>query len=207
MNLATFALRPRFLNGLLTLSILLLVIAFSGCSRQSESTIWQYMPHMANTPNLKAMKGYDGFGNGSSMMMPPEHTIARGHRPYRVENVEDASRTLVNPLPRDQASINRGRKIFNIYCATCHGERGYGDGPIVNPFPIPKSLQSDDMLKWKDGHLFHVITMGQGVMPSYAQQIQPEDRWAVIHYVRALQRAEHPTEEDVREFKKRNAQK
>ncbi|MGZ3705530.1 MAG: c-type cytochrome, partial [Bdellovibrionota bacterium] len=84
----------------------------------------------------------------------------------------------------------------------CHGERGLGDGPIVNPFPIPKSLQSDDMLKWKDGHLFYVITKGQGVMPSYAQQIQPKDRWAVIHYVRALQRAEHPTNEDLSALKK-----
>ena len=58
------------------------------------------------------------------------------------------------------------------------------------------------MRGWGDGHIFHVITKGQGVMPSYAQQIQPEDRWAVIHYVRALQRAEHPTEEDIRALKK-----
>jgi len=178
----------------------------AGCSQTTESTVWQYMPHMANTPILKAMRGYDGFGNGSSMLMPPDHAIARGHKPYRLETVEEAERVLVNPLPRNEASIQRGRKIFNVYCIACHGERGYGDGPIVNPFPIPKSLQSDDMLKWKDGHIFHVITKGQGVMPSYAQQIQPEDRWAVIHYVRALQRAEHPTDEDVREFKKRTAQ-
>lgn len=187
--------------------LLLLLGALSSCSRQTESTIWQYMPHMANTPILKAMRGYDGFGNGSSMLLPPEHAIARGHKPYRFETVEDAERVLVNPLARNKVSIARGRKIFNTYCITCHGERGYGDGPVVNPFPMPKSLQSDDMLKWKDGHIFHVITKGQGVMPSYAQQIQPEDRWAVIHYVRALQRAEHPTDEDVRELKKHTAQK
>jgi mono/diheme cytochrome c family protein len=167
----------------------------------------QYMPHMANTPILKAMKGYDGFANGSSMLVPPDHTVARGHKPYRIETVEEAERVLTNPLPRNQASLERGRKIFNTYCITCHGERGYGDGPVVDPFPTPKSLQSDDMLRWKDGHLFHVITKGQGVMPSYAQQIQPEDRWAAIHYVRALQRAEHPTDEDVRELKKQAAQK
>jgi mono/diheme cytochrome c family protein len=58
------------------------------------------------------------------------------------------------------------------------------------------------MLRWGDGHIFHVITKGQGVMPSYAQQVQPEDRWAVIHYIRALQRAQNPTDEDVRELKK-----
>ncbi len=185
---------------------LILLGAFSSCSRQTESTIWQYMPHMANTPILKAMRGYDGFSNGSSMLMPPDHSIARGHRPYHIESVEEAERVLVNPLPRNAAVVAQGRKIFNTYCIACHGDRGYGDGPIVNPFPIPKSLQSEDMLKWKDGRIFHVITKGQGVMPSYAQQIQPEDRWAVIHYVRALQRAEHPTEEDIRELKKRTAQ-
>jgi len=75
----------------------------------------------------------------------------------------------------------------------------------VDPYPIPKSLHSEDMLRWKDGHLFHVITKGQGVMPSYAQQIQPEDRWAVILYVRALQRAQNPTEEDIRALKQRAA--
>ncbi len=189
------------------LPLLFLLGALSACSRQHEGTIWQYMPHMANTPNLKAMKGYDGFGNGSSMLIPPDHTIARGHKPYRYASPEEADRGLTNPLPRNLASLERGRKIYNTYCITCHGERGHGDGPVVNPFPIPKSLQSPDMLRWGDGHIFHVITMGQGVMPSYAQQVQPNDRWAVIHYVRALQRADNPSEEDVRAFKKQTGQK
>lgn len=183
------------------------VATLAGCSRQTEKTIIQYMPHMNTTPNMKAQRGYDGNGNGTSMMMPPENTIARGHKPYRIESVEEAEAKLSNPLPLNRLTIERGQKIYNIYCITCHGPRGYGDGPIVNPFPIPKSLQSPDMLRWKDGHLFHVITKGQGVMPSYAQQIQPMDRWAVIHYVRTLQRAEHPTDEDVRALKKRTAQK
>lgn len=188
---------------LLPVPLFFLFVALSSCSKGSETTIMQYMPHMANTPLLKAMKGYDGFGNGSSMLVPPDHTVSQGHRPYHIETVEEAERVLVNPLQKDIARLERGKKIFNTYCITCHGEKGYGDGPVVNPFPIPKSLQSDDMLKWKDGRLFHVITKGQGVMPSYAQQIQPMDRWAVILYVRALQRAEHPTDEDVRAFKKR----
>ncbi len=174
----------------------------SGCSRQTEHTIWQYLPHMATTPNLKAMKGYDGFGNGSGMLLPPEGTVARGHKPYRIETPEEADAKLQNPLPRTKAVLMHGQKLYQTNCLVCHGVRGLGDGPVVNPFPIPKSLQSDDMLRWKDGHLFHVITKGQGVMPSYAQQVQPEDRWAIIHYIRALQRAEHPTSEDLRELKK-----
>lgn len=192
--------------GVLLLTVAALLVA-PACSRQTESTIMQYLPHMANTPNLKAMKGYDGFGNGSSMLVPPEHTVARGHRPYRIDSPEEADRQLTNPLQRSRQVLERGRKIYNVYCMTCHGERGHGDGPVVNPFPIPKSLHSDDMFRWKDGHLFHVITKGQGVMPPYAQQVQPEDRWAVIHYIRALQRAERPTDEDVRELKRRAGQR
>lgn len=183
-------------------AVIATLVGFSGCSRQTEKTVWQYMPHMSNTPILKAMRGYDGFGNGSSMLVPPEHTVPMGQRPYHIQTVEEAALKLTNPMPRTRANIERGQKIFNTFCITCHGERGLGDGPIVNPYPIPKSLQSEQMLAWKDGHLFHVITKGQGVMPSYAQQIQPMDRWAVIHYVRALQRAEHPTDEDVRDLKK-----
>jgi len=180
----------------------LIPLALAGCSRQTETPVMQYMPHMSNTAILKAQRGYDGLGNGASVMMPPENTIAIGHKPYRFETPEEADAKLKNPLPMNRVNLERGQKIFNIYCITCHGPRGLGDGPVVDPFPIPKSLQSADMLRWGDGHIFHVITKGQGIMPSYAQQVQPEDRWAVIHYIRALQRAQNPTDEDVRELKK-----
>ena len=85
---------------------LLPLVAFAGCSRQSEKTIIQYMPHMANTPILKAQKGYDGFGNGASVLMPPEHTVAIGHRPYHIETPEQADKELKNPLPMNQATNN-----------------------------------------------------------------------------------------------------
>jgi len=183
--------------------IALVCISFIGCSRRTEKTVMQFMPHMANTSTLKAQYGYDAVSSGAAYMDPPEGTVARGYKPYHIETPEEAERLLTNPLPRNEITIARGQKIYNTYCLLCHGERGHGDGPVVNPFPIPKSLQSDSMLKWKDGHLYHVITKGQGVMPSYAQQVSREDRWAVIHYIRALQRADHPTDDDVREYQKR----
>jgi len=190
---------PSMKKSWITLPLLL--GALSSCSQQTEKTVLQYMPHMSTTPILKALRGYDGFGNGSSALVPPEHSVPVGRRPFHYTSVEEAERSLVNPLPRNNATLAQGKKIFNTYCIACHGERGYGDGPIVPPYPIPKSLQSDNVMNWKDGHLFYVITKGQGVMPSYAQQIQPEDRWAAIHYVRALERAEHPTDDDIRALK------
>jgi hypothetical protein len=74
------------------------------------------------------------------------------------------------------------------------------------PYPYKNingaALQSDKVRNWPDGNIYHVITMGQNVMPSYASQITPGDRWAVIHYVRALQRSQHPSASDVKEAEK-----
>lgn len=175
----------------------------AACS--SDKPVLQFMPHMANTWVLKSQKGYDGNGNGASVMTPPAGALPRGYTPYHYNSAEEAEAKLQNPLPRTRQVLERGQKLYNVYCIVCHGPRGLGDGSVVPPFPIPKSLQSDNMLKWKDGRLYHVITMGQGVMPSYAQQVQPQDRWAIIHYIRALQRAENPSTEDVQVYKKRLA--
>lgn len=179
----------------------LMFAALTACSK-TEKPVMQYMPHMATTPILKAQRGYNGHANGAAMMVPPEGTLPRGFKRYHYETPEEAERALRNPLAMTRANLENGRRAYGIYCMVCHGERGHGDGPVVNPYPIPKSLQSEAMLRWGDGHLFHVITKGQGVMPSYATQIQAKDRWAIILYVRALQRADHPTEDDLREFRK-----
>jgi mono/diheme cytochrome c family protein len=79
-------------------------------------------------------------------------------------------------------------------CVVCHGPEGDGQGYIVPIYPMPPSLHSLKVRNWPDGRIFHVITRGQNLMPSYATQILPEDRWAVIHYVRALERSHLPVD-------------
>ncbi len=76
----------------------------------------------------------------------------------------------------------------------CHGPLGIGDGPVVGAgrFPAPTSLQDDLIRNYPDGSIYQVITAGKGKMPSYADKLKPEDRWRVIHYVRALQLAQNP---------------
>ena len=191
----------KLINGTFLLLGFVAIAGLSGCSN-AEKPSMQYMPHMATTPNLKSQRGYEGNGNGASVMVPPEGTLPRGFTRYTYETPEEADRALRNPLKMTRYNVEHGQKLYGIYCMVCHGERGHGDGPVVNPFPIPKSLQSDNMLRWGDGHLFHVITKGQGVMPAYATQIAAKDRWAIVLYVRALQRADHPTAEDLKEFRK-----
>jgi mono/diheme cytochrome c family protein len=62
-------------------------------------------------------------------------------------------------------------------------------------------LYSDKVVNWTDGRIYHTMTMGQGLMPSYASQVLPEQRWAIVHYVRALQKAARPTAADLQAAK------
>lgn len=126
-------------------------------------------------------------------------SVPRGVDPYPFPGNDDetaklAGEWLVNPVPRTLANLERGRRVFDIYCIVCHGKLGLGDGSVVGPnrFPAPPSLHTDAVKNYPDGQVFHLITRGKGKMPSYASRIRPEDRWAVVNYVRVLQRALDP---------------
>ena len=87
-------------------------------------------------------------------------------------------------------ALSRGRERFNIYCIVCHGATGEGDGMVVRRgFRKPPSYYEDRLQEnvTPAAHFFDVITNGWGAMPSYVEQIPPEDRWKIIAYIRALQ--------------------
>ncbi len=167
-----------------------LVIVMSACRHEKPNFI--YMPDMVYSPALKAQKV-------GSMRMPVQGTVPRDFVPYPFKNdAELAGRELKNPFRPTRAVLEQGQKIFNITCRTCHGTLGLGDGTVVPRYPRPPSLQSDKVRNWSDGSIYHVITVGQNIMPSYASQIAPADRWKIIHYLRVLQRSQHPTAEDLK---------
>jgi mono/diheme cytochrome c family protein len=92
------------------------------------------------------------------------------------------------PFPVTREVIERGQDRFNIYCALCHGKGGDADGMIVQRgFRKPPSFHEQRLKESDASHYFDVITNGFGVMPSYAAQVSPHDRWAIIAYIRALQ--------------------
>ena len=100
---------------------------------------------------------------------------------------EQAARESV-ARERLAASVQRGGDIFRVFCITCHGPKGAGDGLVPQRgFPPPPSMTTGKSMQMKDGQLFHIITYGQGSMASYAVQLSPERRWDVINYVRSLQ--------------------
>ncbi len=165
------------------------LIACSGSKNQTNIEIIQ---NMMDQVSMKS-QDYDPDRHEASNRVPPEGTVARNHPPYRYEgDAMQAEAKLVNPYSHstDEKFRKLGEEKFNIYCSVCHGLDGKGDGQIAPYMALrPPSLMSDKVRNFKDGRIFHIITDGQGVMGSYATQIQnPDARWAIVNYIRSLQK-------------------
>lgn len=157
---------------------------------------------MAVQAKGKAQGTYGWFSGQQELIAerpPVEGTIPQGYFPYHVTEKDDekaaaAAATLENPVLMTREALLEGKEIYNRICITCHGARGEGDGRIQGPdlFPAPPSLHSDkylDKATYTDGRIWHVITRGWSKMPAYNDVLTPEERWKVVHYVRALQKA------------------
>jgi Cytochrome C oxidase, cbb3-type, subunit III len=128
-------------------------------------------------------------------------TIARGHlredtRLYTGKEGDDPITTF--PLPITREVLERGRQRFNIYCSPCHDRLGTGLGMVVRRgLRRPPSYHIDRLRAAPVGYFYDVITNGFGAMQDYSAQIQPDDRWAIIAYIRVLQRSQDATLADV----------
>ena len=118
----------------------------------------------------------------ASSGVTPGTPVASGQQATYPDDIEEF------PLPITQETVARGRERYEIFCSACHGFTGNGDGMIVRRgFRRAASFHTDGLRQAPVGHYFDAITNGWGAMPSYAPQIPPEDRWAIIAYIRALQ--------------------
>jgi mono/diheme cytochrome c family protein len=137
--------------------------------------------------------------------LPVEGTLPRGFFGHpeslagnEQEQVDLAGEILVNPSEITMENLQRGQKIYNTFCIACHGSKGEGDGKVVGPdrFPAPTSLHDTTIRGYADGSIYQVISNGKGTMLGYADKIEQVDRWAVVNYVRVLQRSLDPKPED-----------
>jgi mono/diheme cytochrome c family protein len=153
----------------------------------------EFLPEMVRTPRYNAFAPNPNFPDGKTLQAPLPGTIPRGFLPlHYAADPADALRAgneLANPFAVANPEVQRrGAAVFSNFCQVCHGSAGRGDGPVVlRGFPAPPSLLAEHALTMKDGQMFHVLTYGQGNMPSYAAQLSREDRWKVIAYLRSLQ--------------------
>ncbi len=186
----------KFIGFLVLLAITVSTIAYFIMNKALFEAPFDWM---MTQHKFSAQKPTDFFEDGFSMREPVKGTVAKGFMPYLYTGQPDsAEKYLVNPSFPDDANLELGKERYDIYCSPCHGLYGDGDGRLNNQFPNPPSLHTDKVRNWKDGRIFHIMTEGQNIMPSYAKQITREQRWAIINYVRALQRAKHANEEDVK---------
>lgn len=174
---------------------------------------------MQDQPRYKAYKQSDFFSDKKAMRDLPAGTVPRGFLredkafftgkkedadlSAAVESTTDASgNTLVTSFPNDidefpvpvtKELVDRGQERYNIYCIVCHGPTGGADGMVVRRgYPQPPTYHDDRLRNAPVGHFYDVMTNGWGKMNSYASQIQPADRWAIVAYIRTLQISQDP---------------
>lgn len=102
---------------------------------------------------------------------------------------DEAGERLVNPLPASPETLALGKQLYDVYCDVCHGGSGQGDGKVGAKFgfPIPPLLDPA-VVERPDGYLYGTIREGGFIMPKYAEVMSPDERWAVVHYLRRLQK-------------------
>ena len=164
---------------------------------------------MALQPKYQEQQASPLFADGRAMRPQVLGTIARDDleadgRFYRGQD-PDGKWTTTFPIAATARTMDRGQQRFNIYCATCHGLVGEGDGMVQQraskrgepTWVPPLSLHVDTVVNQPSGQLFNTITHGIRKMPGYGVQITPADRWAIVLYVRALQRSQYAELRDV----------
>jgi mono/diheme cytochrome c family protein len=187
---------PKFMTGLAILAVIISGVTYYTLNKVMFMEPFNWMMYQQK---LSAQSPTTFFSDGFSMREPVSGTVAKNQMPYLyADSIELAEKFMVNPLEVNEFNLNIGKAKYNTYCSPCHDYNGTGIARLNGQFPNPPSLHTDKVRNWKDGHLYHIITMGQNTMPSYAQQLNDTERWQVITYLRALQRAMNATEEDVK---------
>lgn len=164
---------------------------------------WAF-PSMENQPKLRPQSESEFFADGQADRVPPQHTVARGmlrlddHRYAGKAGGDQFARGFPEGITVDLALLERGRDRYQIYCAVCHGASGDGNG-ITKRYGMgaTPTYHDDRIRNMPEGELYHVITQGRNTMLPYADKLSPDERWAVVAYVRALQRAQQGTVADV----------
>jgi mono/diheme cytochrome c family protein len=145
---------------------------------------WPWSQDMANQISIKPQESVDP--NKPGMMPFPKHSVPVPGTTSLVKDMDTATKQ-VNPVPADEKSVELGGRLFGIYCTPCHGYAGKGDGLVGQKLILqPFDLTSDAVKQLTDGFIWGYVTFGGAIMPSYANDLSPMERWHVINYVRKV---------------------
>lgn len=175
--------------------VALLALPLAGCVRGCTSSRppIHLNPSMDDQPKLLPQAESAFFYDGSGMRPPVPGTVARGELreddAVELGKGPDGAFVAAIPIPVDDALVVRGRARYAIYCQPCHDARGDGKGILYQRGNVPTaSFHTDKVRAYPDGQIFDVITNGSGLMPAYRWPIPSHDRWAIVAYVRKLER-------------------
>lgn len=171
-------------------SLLFFVILLTSCNDKSKPN-FQYFPDMYEPVSYETYGEYEIFKEGQQAMEPVKESISRGWLPYDYEDNLDgyalAKAELSNPVAYTEENQAKGKELYDIYCATCHGAKGNGKGYLVEREKILGVPSYDDAGRAiTEGSVYHVMYHGINTMGSYASQMSNEELWLVTHYVMDL---------------------
>ncbi|MDP2364756.1 MAG: c-type cytochrome [Ignavibacteria bacterium] len=139
------------------------------------------------------------FDDGLSTRQPVDSTVPRYGSKYQFEQVDFLvpETQFINPLPNEDFYLKRGKQRFETFCVPCHNHDGKGRGLIITKanlmpdeegFPEPANLLRTETIRMSDGRLFHVLSSGQNLMFPVSEKLSENERWAIIKYIRFLQK-------------------
>jgi mono/diheme cytochrome c family protein len=189
---------------LILFTAILLTVNSCYRGRPSDKPPIHLNPNMDSQEKYNAQAESDFFDDHSAMRQPAEGTVARGLLRDDIEFYEGKRKNgkFIDEIPVeiDMNLMEHGRERYDIYCSPCHSRVGDGRGIMVNKgYLPPPSFHIDRIRKMPDGEIYNVITNGVRNMPSYRHQVSPGDRWAIVAYVRALQRSHNSMLDDIPE--------
>ena len=212
--------RPLIYIGLILVSLTLVPMACvvkNWANPVKTTGRIQVVPDMDNQFSFKGQDANPFFEDGRAMQRWPEGTVPRGllradsRYEYGLDSLADSTYTRTFPVPVTEALLVRGQERYNIHCSACHGLGGRGDGMVhrraeqlaQGTWTPPTDLTTATVVNREHGHIYNTIANGIRNMPAYGHQIPVSDRWAIVAYVRALQRARNATLDDVPEANRR----
>lgn len=167
------------------------VFVFYSCKDKRKPYV-QYMPDMYQSVAYEPYAESKVLRKKMEAQKPVKGSIARGHIPYEYPNTNEgyelAKTNLKSPLKLDEINSEKGKKLYTIYCAICHGKKGDGQGNLVKRekfLGIPNYKDRDIT----QGSIYHVIMHGRNLMGSHASQLTEKERWQIVFYVEKLRKA------------------
>lgn len=173
--------------------VFLAFLALISCDYDRRTTGWDYAGDMINSQAYETYTPNPVFADGKTMQPPVKGTIPRGFMPYIYQKTDEdralAAQTLENPLEIAPENLEQGKEAYQVYCAICHGDKGDGQGKLFVSkkynYP-PASLISEKMRANPEADIYHVITVGWGIMGEHGSMISPDDRWKIAMYVKQV---------------------